>query len=64
MEKALTKLFDFQKFAGNSKLQEVIDSVHRRPQEISLDDADLIAAAGSPYCKPAKPEDDWQTPRQ
>ncbi len=58
MEKALTKLFDFQKFAGNRKLQDVIDSVHKRPRELSLDEAELVSAAGSPYFKSAKLEDD------
>ena len=30
MENRLKKLFDFQKFEGNSDLQSVIDSVHSR----------------------------------
>ncbi len=57
MENKLFKLFDYQKFAGNSKLQEVIDSVHRRPRELSLDEADLISAAGSPYTKQGNGEE-------
>ena len=58
MEKALSELFDYQKFAGNRRLQAVIDSVHRRPRELSLDEADLVAAAGDPYYKPASDEKD------
>ncbi len=56
MEKQFTKLFDYQKFAKNPKLQAVIDSVHRKRQEIPLNDADLVAAAGSPYYKPTSNE--------
>lgn len=54
MEKRLTHLFDYQKFAKNRKLQEVIDSVHahQAKRQISLDDADLVAAAGTPYYNP------------
>ena len=52
MEKKLSKLFDFQKFAGNPKLQDAIDSVHKRPRELSLDEAALVTAAYAPYTKP------------
>ena len=52
MEKKLTKLFDYQKFAGNPKLQAVIDSARRRPRELIPDDAELVSAAGVPYYKP------------
>ncbi len=52
MEKKLTKLFDYQKFAGNSKLQAMIESVHRQPRELILDDAELVSAAGTPYYNP------------
>ena len=58
MEKRLSKLFDYQKFAGNSKLQSVIDSVHRRPRELSLDEADYVSAAGTPYYRPNPQEDE------
>ena len=61
MEKTLSKLFDFQKFAGNRKLQDVVDSVHKRPRALSLDEADLIAAAGAPYKKPDPPDEKDQT---
>ena len=54
MENKLTKLFDYQKFAGNSKLQAVINSVRRQSRAlISDDDAGFVAAAGAPYCNPA-----------
>lgn len=51
MEKKLQKLFDYQKFAGNAKLQKVIDSVSARNEarRLSLDEAGLVAAAGEPY---------------
>ena len=46
MENRLKKLFDFQKFEGNSDLQSVIDSVHSRysssARELSLDDIRAI----------------------
>ena len=52
MEKKLTKLFDYQQFACNPRLQALIDSVHSRRRELDLDDAELVAAAGSPYLQP------------
>ena len=52
MENKLPLIFDYQKFAGNRKLQNVIDSVHRRPKKLSLEEADLVSAAGSPYYRP------------
>ena len=50
MEKSLRQLFDFQKFAGNPDLQDVIDSVHSRYQtrELSMDEMDMVFAAGVP----------------
>lgn len=53
MEKKLNKLFDYQKFAGNRKLQDVIDSAHRRRRELDLNEADYVSAAGTAYYKPA-----------
>ena len=50
MEEKLSKLFDYQKFIRNPRLQEVIDSACKR--ELSLDEAELVTAAGSPYHKP------------
>ena len=51
MEKKLGKLFDYQKFANNAKLQKVIDSalVPNGARRLSLDEAELVAAAGDPY---------------
>ena len=57
MEEKLTKLFDYQKFAGNKRLQAVIDSARRRPRELSLEEADLVNAAYSPYAAPKKDEE-------
>ena len=48
MEKKLRQLFDFQKFAGNRELQQVIDSVHAKyaARELSPGDMEMVAAAG------------------
>ena len=61
MEKALTQLFDWQKFAGNAALAEVIDAVHarRNRRQLTMEEAELISAAGSaeylpPSQKPGK----------
>lgn len=50
MERTLKTLFDFQKFEGNSDLQSIIDSVHSRyaVKELSLDEMEWVAAAGTP----------------
>ena len=52
MEKKISKLFDYQKFAGNPRLQAVIDSVHRQSRQLSMDEAELVTAAYAPYVKP------------
>lgn len=46
----LTLLFGYQRFEGNPNLRQAIDSVHGRYQarELSLDNLDMIAAAGAP----------------
>ena len=46
----LTLLFGYQRFEGNRNLQQAIDSVHGRyhARELSLDNRDMIAAAGTP----------------
>ena len=56
-EKKLFLAFDFQRFAGNTRLQNVIDTVHRRMEEKELtdDELDQVAAAGIPEA-PAKKE--------
>ncbi len=50
MEKKLFRLFDYQKFEANKDLQQIIDTVHARYQsrELSLEDMELINAAGEP----------------
>ena len=56
MERRLRGLFDFQKFEGNPGLQHVIDSVHSRyaVQELSLDEMEWVAAAGTPEMNSGK----------
>ena len=56
----LSRLFDFQRFAGNARLQKIIDDTHRRVEVRELDDdeIDQVAAAGAPEAaKPKKPGD-------
>ena len=57
MERTLRTLFDFQKFAGNAALNNVIDSAHAKfemqqrncgKRELSLDEMEWLAAAGTP----------------
>ena len=54
MEQTLTYLFDYQRFEGSRTLEEVIDEVHARYafRELSLEDMEMIAAAGVPEKKP------------
>ena len=49
MEKTMRQLFDYQKFAGNTALQGVIDSVHARyaTRELNLEEMTWVSAAGS-----------------
>ena len=58
IEKRLFRAFDLQRFAGNARLQAVIDAVHARcqPQALSDEQLDLVAAAGQPE-EPKKPEE-------
>ena len=58
MERKLKQLFDYQKFEGNSELQQVIDSVHAKyaVRELDLADMDTVSAAGTPH-RPEKKED-------
>lgn len=50
MEKKLAALFDFQKFAGNPDLRQVIDAVHTRisRRELSPNELEYVNAAGDP----------------
>ena len=51
MDQLLTDLFAFQRFAGDSALQAVIDEVEGRYTVSILDDDALseLSAAGDPY---------------
>lgn len=46
----LNRLFDFQRFEGNTRLQKLIDEAHRRVdvRELTDDELDQVAAAGAP----------------
>ena len=57
-ERKLARLFDYQKFAGNSKLQAVIDAAHHQAQDLSVDDLEMFAAAGDPFQKSADEKKD------
>ena len=52
----LNRLFDFQRFEGNARLQKVIDDTHRRleARELNDDELDLVAAAGAPDAQASK----------
>ncbi len=54
MDNALKRLFDYQKFEGNSDLKSVIDSVHTRyaVRELDLDEMEFVSAAGIPETDP------------
>ena len=60
MERVLTKLFDYQKFEKNADLGRLIDSVHSRYaiRELSMDDMELINAAGVPHVPVKDSEED------
>lgn len=47
LEGALTRLFDYQRFAGNPKLQALIDETENRYDHLlSDDDLEWVSAAG------------------
>ena len=50
MEKKLTQLFGYQRFAENKDLQQVIDSVHAKyaVRDLSFDEMVMVSAAGTP----------------
>ena len=58
----LSKLFDFQRFEGNTRLQKVIDEAHRRieARELNDDELDLVAAAGAQDASVLKKPGDHQ----
>lgn len=59
MEGKLKALFDYQKFEGNTALQQVINSVHSRfaVQELSMDEMEWVSAAGVPNQTNGKDKD-------
>ncbi len=66
MEKTLRRLFDYQDFERNEKLQAVIDASHARQRRgrirpLSDSEADLVAAAGQPGFA-SQQEDRWRKP--
>ena len=64
MENRLKRLFDYQDFEGNDALQAVIDSVHQRYtiREVSLDEMDLVWAAGNPDPDPRRNKKEDESP--
>ena len=62
MERTLAKLFDYQKFEKNADLERLIDSVHSRYaiRELSLDDMEYVAAAGTPDTTPKDRKEDHE----
>ena len=53
----LTGLFEYQRFAGNKKLQALIDETERRQlYNLSDDDLSMVSAAGEATV-PKEPED-------
>ena len=59
MEKKLSQLFDYQRFEQNAELEAVIQSVLNRTQarQLSLDEAELVAAAGKKYAQDKKQDE-------
>lgn len=56
-ESQLYQIFDLQRFAGNPRLQKVIDSAHCgvENRELSDEELDMVSAAGAPD-PPKKPD--------
>lgn len=61
MEKTLKRLFDFQKFSGNTRLAEITADTEKRYENTLSDDAlEAVNAAGElipPYICEDKPDD-------
>ncbi len=56
----LSRLFDYQRFERNARLQKIIDDTHRRvgARELTDDELDQVAAAGVTDAQaPKKPGD-------
>ena len=63
MEKKLAQLFDYQRFEKNPELEAVIRSVTAKSgrHALSLEEADLVNAAGDKYLEDAKRNDEeWK----
>ena len=59
MERKLKGLFDFQAFAGNAKLANVIENVERHYANVLSDDElSYVNAAGNPHPQPEDTDDD------
>lgn len=51
MEKTLARLFDFQRFSGNTRLADIIADTERRyDNSLSDDDLEEVNAAGELIC--------------
>lgn len=59
----LSRLFDFQRFEKNARLQRVIDEAHRRvkARELTDDELDQVAAAGVLNAQTPKKSEDHPT---
>lgn len=58
MEKKLKKLFDYQRFEKNEKLEKLIrETESRYAKELSDDDLTLVNAAGGPEIGSNMPEE-------
>lgn len=60
MDNRLKQLFGYQHLAENRELQQVIDSVHAKyaMRELSLDEMEMVAAAGIPDPQPKQKDED------
>ncbi len=59
----LSRLFDYQRFEKNARLQRVIDEAHRRAgaRELTDDELDQVAAAGDLDAQTSKKPEDHTT---
>lgn len=60
MDNRLKQLFGYQHLAENRELQQVIDSVYAKyaMRELSLDEMEMVAAAGIPDPQPKQKDED------
>ena len=50
MEKIIKKLFDFQRFEGNERLDRLISETEiKEIKELSEEELGMVSAAGNPY---------------